>query len=156
MGPQQQLPIPVGKWKFSAANEVGWFMDSTGDQLYHLTHNGWASFTLIPSRCHTQIFQAAPWETVSDQIPSVLEKETVYTHGDMLTLTGHNPIDYTTHRPSRAPYQNFWDTWGCEYCIEGKAKEFSQAIQQGFAIAVINPEQEQLPEKLKDVLLSIR
>jgi len=34
LGRQQQLPLPLGKWSYQVYNTPGWFMDSSGEQLF--------------------------------------------------------------------------------------------------------------------------
>jgi len=46
-----------------------------------------------------------------------------------------------SHRQSsifQIKFQQFWESWQCEYIVEGQAEELSQAIQQGHAVVVIN------------------
>ncbi len=107
-----------------------------GDHLYRLDATGWASFTPIPTRRRKRTFHATPRAMTTDEIPIHLAKATVYSNGTTITVTGSGPIDYSQRMQQQHSSKEFWNSWNCEYRLEGSAQELKQAIEQGVAVAV--------------------
>jgi len=68
-------------------------------------------------------------------IPAELHRATAYQHGDIITVTGHGPIDDNTPTVGLSETK-FWETWQCEETIIGQVEILIQAIRTGKAMAV--------------------
>jgi len=138
LGHQQCLPLPLGCWYHEESQIEGWYTDSTGEHLYHLTLTGWASFTPIPAWQHKCTFHDIPRAMALEDIPNRLEKVMVYLCGQIVTITGSGPIDYSQLVEQQMSLTEFWMSQHCDYCIQGSAQELKEAILQGVAVAISN------------------
>jgi len=74
---------------------------------------------------------------VGTRPPLELHHTTIYQHGNIITVTRHAPIDFTTLTAEHNETK-FWETWQCKETIVGQVKVLLQAIKLGKAMAVSN------------------
>jgi len=135
LGRQGKLAVPLGKWRESMHSQPGWFTDNSGEHLYRLLENRWATYQpiLLCQRTHT-FSEKARYLQCKD-IPMAINRATVYLHSKTIILTGHGPIDTSPSEPGQ-PTQKFWGMWKCEYTLEGQAEALKGDIIDGKAVAV--------------------
>jgi len=135
IGKSQQLPIPLGRWRWLTREENGWFTNDDGTQLYQRKSQEWFTFTPIPHRRRTRSFYPAAEPTTEESLPQPLHKATVYIRSQSISVTGHSIIEDTPPLAEELP-QSFHDSWQCERVTHGNPSVLIQAITAGKAVAV--------------------
>jgi len=87
-------------------------------------------------RQQQQTVHVAPCLIDKADAPTVREWALVYVQGAMATLMGHGSIKPRPGNPQFSKFTLFWDTWQCEYGVEGAPSSLCKAIQQGYVVAV--------------------
>jgi len=136
LGNQQRLPLTLGKWRQDRVGDVGWYTDTTGEQLFRRDLSGWFTYTPIPTRRRRRNFHEGPRPIAVEDLPQSWDKATVYHHGPVITVTGHSPLIGVDPMRTTDRHVLFWKTWDCDSWIEGSAQELRQSILQGRAVAV--------------------
>jgi len=138
LDPQQWLTLPLGKWIQDGSHKAGWYTGTIGEQLFWHDAHTWQSFIPIPACRQMCTFHSHPRALPTEVVPSNLEKATVYAKGTMLTITSHGPLQDSPLLPLHTPDDPFWESWNCQYWLEGNAQELQNAIRTGQAVAVSN------------------
>jgi len=136
LGRQGKLALPLGKWRKSTYLQPGLFTDTSGEHLYRLSENRWATYQPILLRRRTHTFSENARRLQREEVPTEVNRATVYLHGKTIILTGHGPIDTSQSEQGQVPSQHFWNMWKCEYTLEGKTEALRADIMDGKAVAV--------------------
>jgi len=60
----------------------------------------------------------------------------MYSHGYVVTITGHSSFSALQPMQVTDPCYQFWNTWKCKSWIKGSAQTLWDAIIQSLAVAV--------------------
>jgi len=129
-----QLSLPLRKWWPLIWDANGWSTNADGAQLHCQHKQEWMAFTPIPLHRCTRSFNAKAIPVEPEHLPMQLNHATMY--GNIITVTGHRSIDPDNVMRDEDHEDQFWDTWQCEFTIEGHADLLVQAIQKNKAVAV--------------------